>query len=99
MATLFSSADMVPARAPASGGLPTTLADLPEQAADLAQGSRSQATWRAYETDWRDFRDWCAGHELAVLPAAPVTAGLYLADRAKTLSIATLTRRLSAVAV
>jgi site-specific recombinase XerD len=80
-------------------GAPTALTQLAHQAADLARGSRSRATWRAYETDWRDFRGWCAGHELTALPAEPVTVGLYLADRARALSVATLTRRLSAIAV
>lgn len=80
-------------------GAPVDLAQLAQRAADLARGSRSQATWRAYEADWRDFQGWCAGHSLMALPADPVTVGLYLADRAKTLSVATLTRRLSAVAV
>jgi len=91
--------EAVPVPLPETGGLPATLAALADEAADLARGSRSRATWRAYESDWRDFDAWCAGHGLTALPAAPVTLGLYLADRAKALSIATLTRRTTAIAV
>ncbi|MGV2417827.1 MAG UNVERIFIED_CONTAM: site-specific integrase [Paenibacillus polymyxa] len=72
---------------------------LAREAADLARGSRSKATWRAYESDWQDFTAWCAATGLEPLPAVPVTVGLYLADRAATLSVATLTRRVSAIAV
>ena len=85
--------------APEPEALPATLAALADEAADLARGSRSPATWRAYESDWRDFQGWCASHNLMALPAAPVTVGLYLTGRAKALSVATLTRRMSAVSV
>ena len=84
---------------PETGALPASLAALSDEAAGLARGSRSKATWRAYETDWRDFTGWCASHALASLPAVPVTVGLYLADRAKALTVATLTRRITAISV
>ncbi len=96
---LHSAHEALPVTAPGPAGLPPALAALADEAADLARGSRSRATWRAYESDWREFRGWCAVHDLVALPADPVTVGLYLADRARALSIATLTRRLSAVAV
>lgn len=79
--------------------LSSALDALADEAAEFARGSRSQATWRAYAGDWRDFQGWCAGHGLTPLPADPVTVGLYLADRAKALSITTLTRRTTAIAV
>lgn len=99
MGRVGSVIEAVPAPIPEPMGLPAMLAVLADEAADLARGSRSRSTWRAYETDWRDFAGWCADHGLTPLPAAPVTVGLYLADRAKALSVATLTRRTTAVAV
>ncbi|TXN14107.1 tyrosine-type recombinase/integrase [Methylobacterium sp. WL122] len=78
---------------------PLDLDRLLREAADLARASRSKATWRAYASDWRDFTAWCALAGLDPLPATPVTVGLYLADQAATRSIATLTRRVSAISV
>lgn len=91
--------EALPASVPEAGGLPATMAALALEAADFARGSRAKATWRAYESDWRDFQGWCSPHDLAPLPANPVTVGLYLADRAKALSVATLVRRVSAISV
>lgn len=79
--------------------LATDLDALAARTADLARGSRSKTTWRAYEADWRDFSAWCAPKALDALPAAPITLGLYFTDRADTVSVATLTRRLSAISV
>jgi hypothetical protein len=42
---------------------------------------------------------WCGGQRFLSLPAVPVTVGLYLAARETRLSVAKLTRRLSAIAV
>lgn len=47
-----------------------------EAAAAYARGSRSPATWRAYQADWRDFEGWCRKMELSALPATPETVGL-----------------------
>lgn len=72
---------------------------LAARAAGLAEGARAANTRKAYSSDWRHFTGWCAGHGLVALPAAPATVGLYLAAHETTLSMATLTRRLSAIAV
>lgn len=73
------------------------LTETAQRAEDLARQSRSDATRRAYASDWRHFTQWCEERGLAVLPAVPVTVGLYLAAHADTLTVATLTRRLSAI--
>ena len=45
---------------------------------DLSTPDLAPATVRAYAHDWADFASFCAGHELAALPAAPQTLALYL---------------------
>lgn len=72
---------------------------LAARAAGLAEGARAANTRKAYRSDWVHFSSWCAGHGLVALPAAPETVGLFLAAHADALSVATLTRRLSAIAV
>ena len=69
------------------------------QAAALAGNARAAATRRAYASDWTHFETWCSTHRLVSLPAAPVTIGLYLAHHHHTLSMATLERRVSSIAV
>lgn len=84
-------------------GTPKRLDDLKERAKRLAEGAQAPATRRAYLSDWRAFETWCNGLGLEALPAAPTTIGLYFAEHAEgsadagQLSMATLTRRLSAI--
>ncbi|WP_082528561.1 site-specific integrase [Methylobacterium sp. Leaf466] len=72
---------------------------LAARAAGLAENARSANTRRAYRSDWADFERWCTAQGFPLLPAAPATVGLYLAAHETRLSVATLTRRLSAIAV
>lgn len=57
----------------------------------------SLASLRAYRADWRDFSAWCAQNAKESLPAEPETIISYLADRATTLKVSTLTRRLATI--
>ena len=68
-----------------------------DQLADYLAASVAPATVKAYRSDWSDFTAWCADHDADALPAAPEVVALYLADRAGTHSVATLTRRVSAI--
>src|SRR5271170_7001330 len=69
-----------------------------EAAATYAKGSRSAATWRAYESDWKNFNHWCASVERQALPAMPRTVSLYIAAQAKLgRAPSTLGRRLAAI--
>jgi integrase len=80
--------------------LPALLIDLVHigaRAAEFARTSRSAATERAYKSDWTDFSGWCAAAGLASLPAEPTTIGAYLSDRADSLKVATLNRRVAAI--
>jgi hypothetical protein len=45
---------------------------------DLSTQDLAPATKRAYASDWADFSEFCARHELTELPAAPQTLALYL---------------------
>ena len=89
--------------------LPAALAADAEAAQRFADAARSDATLRAYRSDWADFAGWCADRALRAMPAAPETVALYIASRAEAgpddergrptapLKVATLSRRLAAV--
>jgi len=60
--------------------------------------SRSAATWRAYENDWRQFETWTRKLGLESLPADPDTVAMFVAAQADAgLAPSTLTRRLAAL--
>lgn len=67
-------------------------------AARYAGAAKADRTRRAYELDWRDFAAWCAVRGLQALPALDTTVALYLADSASRLKVATLARRMVAIA-
>ncbi|MXQ10944.1 site-specific integrase [Microvirga makkahensis] len=87
--------------APVTGTVtaPVDLAAAADRAAGLAEGARAEATRKAYRADWQHFEGWCRAQGLTALPAAPATVGLYVAAYADRLAVATLTRRLSSIAV
>jgi len=72
--------------------------DAHEKAREFVHAAKAPSTVRAYRSDWRDFKTWCAASGLTSMPAAPETVALYLAARADTLKPATLGRRLAAIA-
>jgi site-specific recombinase XerD len=65
---------------------------------DFAAQSQAENTTKAYAADLEDFRHWCSRYDREWLPATPETIGLYLGARADELSLATLERRLAAIA-
>src|SRR5580698_5118567 len=73
------------------------LISLGQQAREFAAAAKASNTLRAYQSDWRDFRQWCETHQLAFLPASPQTVALYLTDRAATLKTSSLARRLTTI--
>jgi site-specific recombinase XerD len=73
------------------------LISLGQQAREYAAAAKASNTLRAYQADWRDFRQWCETHQLASLPASPQTVALYLTDRAATLKTSSLARRLTTI--
>lgn len=78
---------------PAEGSLAT----LSRQAREFAAAAKADNTLRAYQADWKDFREWCEAHRLQPLPAAPETVALYLTDRASNLKASSLARRLTTI--
>jgi integrase len=66
-------------------------------ARDFALASRSEATRRAYRSDWAQFTSWATDHGVASLPATPGTVATYLADLAGDHKVATVQRRLAAI--
>ena len=71
--------------------------DLIEEASRYAEQARSPQTKRAYKSDWDDFILWNLRHNLPPLPSHPTYVALYLTERAKTLKVSTLRRRLTAI--
>ncbi|MFB6248879.1 MAG: site-specific integrase, partial [Salinibacter sp.] len=65
---------------------------------EFAASAQAENTTRAYAADLEDFRHWCKRMDREWLPAGPETIGLYLGARADELSLATLERRLAAIA-
>src|SRR5580692_6702436 len=77
---------------------PPTLDEAAKAAAQYAKSSRSAATWRAYEADWKLFQSWCLSVKRLALPATASTVALFLAAQAKQRRApATLGRRLAAI--
>ena len=69
-----------------------------DRARDFVDAAHSAATRRAYASDWRDFEAYCRAHVLPALPASPQTLVLYLSDLAQRAKLATIKRRLAAIA-
>jgi len=60
--------------------------------------SRSEATRRAYASDWNIFTVWAAERGLSALPASPDTVCLFLAAQAESgVKAATLSRRMASI--
>ncbi|AUH66865.1 tyrosine-type recombinase/integrase [Paracoccus zhejiangensis] len=81
----------LPDRIPVSAAL-YRLADT---ARDYAQSAIAPNTARAYARDWADLARWCRRRGADPLPPSPELVGLYLADLAGSLSVASIERRVS----
>jgi len=69
-----------------------------ESASRFAAASRSEATRRAYASDWNIFIAWCESRGLPALPASPETVSLFLSAEAEAgRKASTLGRRVSAI--
>jgi site-specific recombinase XerD len=75
------------------------LLQLAESANEFAASARSDATIRAYASDWAGFETWCARQGLLALPSEPGTVALYVADLASTYKPSTISRRLASISV
>jgi len=78
---------------------PPALTDALSAAAGYAADEKSEATRRAYRSDWRHFTNWCATVGAAEMPAAPAAIAAYLAHLADAgLKASTISRRMAAIA-
>lgn len=74
-----------------------------ERVAECIRNAKSEATRRAYASDWRHFSRWCQQNRLVFLPAVPETVALYVAHLSqpgggeKPRAVATITRHLSSI--
>ena len=71
---------------------------MPAQVREYIRASKAENTLRGYQSDWRDFCAWCAGHGLCPLPALPETVAVYIAACAGHLKPGSIQRRLNAIA-
>lgn len=67
-------------------------------ARDYAEASLSEATRRAYRSDWAHFKTWCAEKRVSALPTSPQALAAYITDLARTRKVSTINRRLAAIA-
>jgi site-specific recombinase XerD len=75
------------------------LAESRRATAEFLAAAKADATRRAYASDWRDFKFWCASNELDALPASPENVAVYLASLAKSgRKLSTIRRRCAAIA-
>ena len=77
--------------------IPPRLEDLVQKAKKFAAAAKAPATLKAYRNDWCDFESWCRSQGLKALPPTPETVALFITDRASTLAVSTITRRLTAI--
>lgn len=70
-----------------------------ENRLEYADKAYAENTAKAYSSDWRDFVSFCNEHGFTSLPAMPATLAAYITDRSSKHKVATLERRLAAIAV
>ena len=58
------------------------LQTLESKITEAVRASRSEATLKAYASDWADFTLWCDNSGLESMPATPATVAAYLAELA-----------------
>jgi len=80
------------------GGSPPASTDPLARAADYATAEKSDATRRAYRSDFNHFSTWCFSAGRTPLPGSPETVAAYLAHLADSgLKASTITRRCAAI--
>ncbi|WP_230960877.1 site-specific integrase, partial [Erythrobacter donghaensis] len=87
------------ALAPLGNGIPSQLAAEIEAARSYRARSKAANTVRAYDSDWRQFEEWCWTRDLAPMPAMPEAVATYLASLAQAgRADSTIGRHLAAIA-
>ena len=68
------------------------------KAKEYQAAADARSTLRAYAADFAAFRAWCEAHGFGAIPAEPETVGAYLAAAGLGYALATLRRRVAAIA-
>jgi len=76
---------------------PVLPSDLTDRVHELRQASKSANTRKAYKSDWSLWVSWCHAQGVTSMPAHPQTVCAYLADRAESVKVSTLTRHLATI--
>ena len=79
--------------------LVTDLKSLHEETLNNLKSSKAINTLRAYKSDFRDFRAFCAKHGFYSLPTEPKIVSLYLTNLSKKSKMSTLKRRLVSISM
>ena len=79
--------------------LTTDLKLLHEATLNNLKSSKANNTLRAYKSDFKDFRAFCAKHGLNSLPTEPKIVSIYLTHLSKNSKISTLRRRLVSISM
>ena len=77
--------------------LVTDLKSLHEETLNNLKSSKANNTLRAYKSDFKDFRAFCAKHGFDSLPTEPKVVSLYLTYLSKNSKVSTLRRRLDSI--
>jgi integrase len=80
------------------GGGVIDIQDLRRERETLAAAGRAASTRRAYASDWRDWERWCREAGRGPLPASADSMTLYVVDLSRRRAVATIERRLCAIA-
>src|SRR5664279_4132460 len=78
--------------------LATEIAEAVDRARAFAAAAKSNSTRKAYASDLRDFDAYCKRIGASPLPAEPAVVATYLATISETKSVATIRRRVVAIA-
>jgi site-specific recombinase XerD len=74
------------------------LVELAEDAKGYAEHAKADNTRRAYESDWRAFKEWCQAEGMVALPAPAEVVTLYITHLANEgLKTGTISRALAAI--
>ena len=82
---------------PVSDAALAEAATIEAKAGEYQKHAHAANTHRAYRADWAHFAAWCDNFDATALPADPRLVARYLSAFAGNLSVATLSRRLSAI--
>ncbi len=77
----------------------TKLKELEIETLDNVRSSKANNTLKAYKSDFRDFKTFCAQHGLKSMPSTPENLSIYLTSLSKKCKFSTLKRRIASISV